>query len=186
MIGEHIQPPDLCEKVTAFRTWHISADFCEGIFLRSYSYGEKWSKHMKACCGKGERHVSPEQDCTCGLYGFFDHQAAQKNNCGIVGVCEFYGKTQIHKDGLRSQYANIKSLYCPEWTLEEMVNKKRVSPLLGLAIRTPYSMSTNMIKDFTQWIDQSGIKICFDYQDFLATNSNPIDPKLREELLYTL
>lgn len=124
MIGQQIKTPDIIEKVTAYRTWDLLDN--KLIPLNRISYTWSADKQIAGCQSpygeyKDACKESPSHDCSCGLYGFFDKNKAIQQSLGVVGVTEHWGKTEIHQDGLRSQYAQIKALaYAP-------INKKCTS-----------------------------------------------------------
>lgn len=57
--------------------------------------------------------AAPDKQCSCGLYGAFAldyHQVSGKTSGDVTAVCHFWGKAEVHKDGLRSQFCSIKAV----------------------------------------------------------------------------
>lgn len=57
-----------------------------------------------------EEHQAPDPNCSCGLYGFFDFEKAASYFPTLLGVCEFWGRAELHQDGLRAENAKIKAI----------------------------------------------------------------------------
>lgn len=117
MIGEKVEVPDFANKITTFRTWDLLNDKLVPLVKTASSWDEKvqvaeCKEHLNVF---NKKHQVPDKDCSCGLYGFFDIDKALNKSLGVVGVTEHWGKTEVHQDGLRSQYAQIKALaYAPQ------------------------------------------------------------------------
>lgn len=124
MIGENLQVPDYVEKITCYRTWELK----ENQLYPYYKRDEPWNpnKNVAECKGLYQKHQAPNKACSCGLYGFHDLKSALNINYGIIGVTEHWGKSEVHQDGLRSQYAQIKAL-CSVTNKKDQLSKIMIS-----------------------------------------------------------
>lgn len=114
IIGEEeITIPDMIQPVTAYRTFFTHQ---KQLFSPSQNIAWNTKKQTAKCHHKYScpQEQIPQEDCTCGLYGFSKLEYLQTNSFynqqEIIAVSEHWGKTVVHQDGIRSQHAKIKAI----------------------------------------------------------------------------
>jgi hypothetical protein len=59
-------------------------------------------------------HLSPSENCMCGLYGFHDLPSALESYCqnklAVIGVAAFWGRLSIHTAGFTAQHGRILAI----------------------------------------------------------------------------
>lgn len=101
------------QTITAFCTWKLADGQTKKPKLASFSAKTQWQPQMHAVCNGNKDHVSPNPDCSCRVYGFSGLEAAHNIDQGVMGICEHWGKAEVHRYGIRSEYAKIKAIYAP-------------------------------------------------------------------------
>lgn len=123
MIGARqgeIRAPDLIEPVLGFRTWHLRGDE-----LYSPYVDVVWpAAPLRAVCLRdrvqfrpGTSHhaePAPTSACACGIYAYFDPLDRVGSNPHLVrGAVALWGRIEVHRDGMRAQFARAIVLADP-------------------------------------------------------------------------
>lgn len=111
-----LQAPDYIEPLRAYRAWEL-----RDMRLVSLN-GVPWEagQAMVAKCEYDSSHVSPEVECTCGIYAgknlehLCEISYAQR---GIHGEVDLWGVVQECELGFRAQYAYPRYFVVPPWVL---------------------------------------------------------------------
>lgn len=195
-IGEQeIEPPDLSTKVTAFRSWlwkdgvpvslaaeekwdepvmqavcnqktalHLQRPTWKTLLFRFFGIALPYKKQ------KIDLHFAPYHDCSCGLYGMFDLRQTQRYApLPLVGICEFWGQTEVHQNGIRAQYAQIKAISLTDNALsvqQEKTAKKDaylLASFLCLMVLGFFAFMTvafSSIFAFLAWLSGAFLVVC--------------------------
>jgi hypothetical protein len=136
--------PDLVEPVIGFREWRLRGDR-----LLSQHTDVAWEgETMAAECLPGRFSVhrgpglhadpSPAPDCACGLYACFEpyrRWASSVDWTLIAGAAALWGRIQVHRSGMRAQYARPVVLALPpRLPPKRLQAAKGVSERLGLPL----------------------------------------------------
>lgn len=132
LIGEHYggaRPPDLIEPVVGYREWRIQGTRLVSPFASSVTWGRE---ALKARCmpnlfpvGRGtETHSAPApaSECVCGIYAFFEPMwrwEAGASGRLVAGAVILWGRIEVHRDGMRAEYARPVVLALPRFGANE-------------------------------------------------------------------
>ncbi|MBK8293711.1 MAG: hypothetical protein IPK93_02650 [Solirubrobacterales bacterium] len=131
--------PVVAGHVYGLRLWSLSTG--DGDFrLSSANARHEWrSNETRAKCGK-DSHAAPAKHCSCGYYCFHANRETmlkvlmttrrQVPGVFIAGVVKTWGRTEVHADGIRSEFASPDVLFLPggataayKATLRELADK---------------------------------------------------------------
>lgn len=82
----------------------------------SNAKGGSWTKDMVAVCGNGNDHKAPAQDCSCGLYCYYDLKESNSTGHSYSGS-EVYacvsveGTLEAHTTGMRVEKMTVEAIY---------------------------------------------------------------------------
>lgn len=129
-IGDHSRgevPPDMIEPVVGFRQWRLRED----KLLSPYASSIVWDESpLRAQCMPGLFPVrgtswthstpAPARHCACGIYAYFEPcmQWELVYNVSLVpGAVILWGRIEVHRGGMRGQYARAICLASPRRAL---------------------------------------------------------------------
>lgn len=119
--------PTYVVPVVAYRVWCLDADghlwprTSQASMMRRLGC-EPWptgSSHARCLLPRRERpsHVAPANDCMCGLYGWHSPpmalEARRDARDLVAGAIITWGDIQVHRSGLRAEYARPVALALP-------------------------------------------------------------------------
>lgn len=78
--------------------------------------GDSWTKDMVATCGAGRPHKAPAQDCSCGLYCYYElkqnHSTGYSYSGSEVYACvSVEGTLEAHTTGMRVEKMTVEAIY---------------------------------------------------------------------------
>jgi hypothetical protein len=59
-------------------------------------------------------HPAPFENCSCGIYGFYEYEELLPRLHEAVGVVKYWGECQAHQTGLRAEHARVVAV-APTW-----------------------------------------------------------------------
>lgn len=136
--------PDLAEPVIAYRTWRALHGALVSPFLP-----QRWDADVVvARCERGdparfrhagtlldEEHVSPDRRCRCGIHAYLEPRSALAgvDHRRVLGIVAVWGVVQVHPEGLRAQYAQIRALGAsPTWSAWRHREVAEIAERLGV------------------------------------------------------
>jgi len=112
--------PDLIEPVVGFRRWRVVGDHLSSPYIplrwdapvvrarcypanRGLLFGAGWLE---------EPHEAPHPRCKCGIYAW--HRPPRPGPIPdpgrVLGAVAVWGRIEVHADGMRAEYAEIRAL----------------------------------------------------------------------------
>jgi len=116
--------PVVAGFIHGLRVWHVSS-WAGGFRLSSAAARFRWDPDNPgaAVCRRGpDPHPVPSTDCSCGFYSFHQSREAmgkvvmhakRSQQVAIAGIVRSWGRTEVHADGMRSEYAKPDVLFMP-------------------------------------------------------------------------
>lgn len=95
--------PDLIGEVYGLRAWIHSSDGRLGDWVPGTNV---------ASCRNGLPHLSPAEDCGCGLYAYHRLHGFRRNGAygDVIGLVRGWGRISVAEAGWRAQYAEIVAI----------------------------------------------------------------------------
>lgn len=117
------QVPDMVHVITGWRGWGVS-----GMRLTALGQSHEWPRReaMQAACTKSLSHLSPDWDCSCGIWAFKDVDkavaaiGASYRGVRVIGSVSLWGKVIETENGYRAQYAYPSELWLLDESLEDL------------------------------------------------------------------
>jgi hypothetical protein len=105
--------PDLIDPIIGYRQWRLV-----GPALTSLFNDTRWDRmQLSARCDSREHHpeVVPDHACSCGIYAYYDPcpRTASLTRDLVAGAVVMWGRVELHRTGLRAEYARIVALELP-------------------------------------------------------------------------
>src|SRR5262245_5105687 len=113
----HKEAPLFAGRIHGIRSWTLRWEDGDA-YLGALSAGGRWGVGgvTEAKCTAAGRprpggHAAPARSCSCGLHAVHPHVPGEGwvratfDDEEVIGVVEAWGRTEVHVDGIRAQYA---------------------------------------------------------------------------------
>ena len=97
------------------RAWSVVGECGDEELVGAYE-AVSWppGRWLEATCTKGQVHVAPGHDCTCGIYAWHPRPRAARRVLAvrrtIGGIVEAAGAVEVHEEGFRAERARPYAL----------------------------------------------------------------------------
>jgi hypothetical protein len=163
--------PDYVSTIVGYRVWYWDTKQ-----LRSLS-GKRWmpGQPLTAKCPLTEKHESPIDGCTCGIYaaknlqhlqtiGLYHFDSAVSGELVLHGEVSLWGKVVEHKLGFRAQFAYPKTFVIPP---------NVASGLSAPALQSLITYGADILTSTSALLWKQGVGYTSEGVDWLAQKSKP-------------
>lgn len=143
--GRETDPPLFGGPIAGVRAWSIQAKAGGPPVLSSINQRSYWApgEPMAAECWlRDEPHDVPAPDCHCGIYAWHPWAIREGGTAyiaddpaergSVIGIIEGWGRTELHADGFRAQFARPTALFASPGPSDYKDNVAGLAEVYGL------------------------------------------------------